>query len=201
MDEFNKDINIEIFRKWVFYYAQNHPELSIEEYDERTYKIYYKDKVGRFVVWPIGIVEEAIHQDKNVLFYLHYQFRSFNYALDLFYRFIDKLLEDGTREKSLLLCCTGGLTTSYFTEKLRTYCQLNHLSYKIDAIAYSQLKKQCSNYDYILIAPQLRYKLLEIGEYFDAGRIISIDSVTFATYNCQALINQVRSLEDYERHK
>ena len=61
---------------------------------QRTYKIYYKNRVARFVVWPIGIVEEAIMEGEELLFYLHYQFYNFHYATNLFHRMMEKLLED-----------------------------------------------------------------------------------------------------------
>ena len=51
------------------------------------------------MIWPIGIVEEAIKEDEKLLFYLHYQFSNFHFAKDLFYRMIDKLTEDNQVKK------------------------------------------------------------------------------------------------------
>ena len=50
MDDFFKEENLLILKKWVYFQVKNHPDLKIEEYDSRTYKIYYQDKVARFVI-------------------------------------------------------------------------------------------------------------------------------------------------------
>ena len=71
MDKFYRIENIEVFRKWVYFQVQNDPRLIIEKYDKRTFKIFYHNKVARFVVWPIGIIEEAISEGEELLFYLH----------------------------------------------------------------------------------------------------------------------------------
>ena len=158
METFYKQEDLEVFRKWVYYQVTSDPRLKLEKYDSRTYKIYYKNRVARFVVWPIGIVEEAIMEGEELLFYLHYQFYNFHYATNLFHRMMEKLLEDEKPNYHILLCCSGGMTTGYFAEKLNKYCQLNHLPYHVDATAVYQLENVYQKYDLILIAPQLSYR-------------------------------------------
>ena len=47
MDDFYRKENIEVFKKWVYFQVLNDPRLTLEEYDERTYKIFYQQKVAR----------------------------------------------------------------------------------------------------------------------------------------------------------
>ncbi|MFR7590909.1 MAG: PTS sugar transporter subunit IIB [Longibaculum sp.] len=192
MDDFYRIENIEVFKKWVYFQVQNDPRLTIEKYDERTYKIFYKKRVARFVVWPIGIVEEAINEDDQLLFYLHYQFQSYHFAIDLFYRMISKLTEERQEEKRILLCCTGGMTTGFFAEKMNKFCELNKVQYHIDATPAYHLQDIYKDYDLILIAPQLRYKMIELSNQLKPVVIQPIDPVTFATYDCQALLEQIQ---------
>lgn len=192
MDAFYRSENIEVFRKWVYYQVKNDPRLTIERYDERTFKIFYQNRVARFVVWPMGVIEEAISEGDKLLFYLHYQFYNFHFATDLFYRMITKLTEENIeKKKTVLLCCTGGMTTGFFAEKMNRFCELNKLSYELKASPEYHLQNIYRNYDLILLAPQLRYKVIELSHQLKPTVVKSIDPVTFATYDCQALIHQI----------
>lgn len=192
MDDFYRKENIEVFKKWVYFQVLNDPRLTLEEYDERTYKIFYQQKVARLVIWPIGIVEEAIKEDEKLLFYLHYQFSNFHFAKDLFYRMIDKLTEEKQiKEKKILLCCTGGMTTGFFAEKMNTFCELNKLPYVIKASPAYHLDDVYRDYDMILVAPQLRYKVIQLAQQYKPIIVKSINPITFATYDCQALLDQI----------
>ena len=204
MEAFYKQEDLEVFRKWVYYQVENDPRLTLEKYDSRTYKIYYKKRVARFVIWSIGIVEEAIVEGEQLLFYLHYQFYSFHYATNLFHRMIDKLTEEEKSTYHILLCCTGGMTTGYFAQKLNKYCQLNHLPYRIDAQAVHQLEKVYQNYDFIFIAPQLRYKQRELSQTLKPVPVYNIEASVFATYDCQAMIEVIeKAIKDggYDERK
>lgn len=196
MDKFYRKENVEVFRKWVYYQIMNDPRLTLEIRDSRTYKVFYKNKVARFVVWPNGIIEEAIVEGENLLFYLHFQFYTFPYAIELFYRFIDKLTDDKiVSKKKILLCCTGGMTTGYFAEKMNAYCEARNLPYDIQATAYYHLKNIYHNYSLILIAPQLRYRVNQLMIELSPVKVDAIDARTFATYNCQALLKQIQDEE------
>lgn len=192
MDTFHRTENIEIFRKWVYFQVENDSRLTIEEYDERTFKIYYKNKVARFVIWPIGVIEEAINENGELLFYLHYQFYNFHFSKDLFYRMINKLTEEvNKKEINILLCCSGGMTTGFFAEKMNKYSELNHLKYCFDATSAHDLDNVYNDYEMILVAPQLRYKVFEFTKKYQPIKVLSIDPVTFATYDCQSLLKQI----------
>lgn len=194
MDLFLRDIHIVVFRKWVYFQFVSNPDVKIELYDERTYKIYYQDKIARFVVWPIGIIEEAIFENGKLLFYLHYQFNNLYFAKVFFEKMVYKLYEKQAKKRNILLCCSGGMTTGYFAQKINRCCRLNHLPYHVDATAQYQLEKVYKNYDLILLAPQLRYKSIELASKLDFKKVLNIDSKTFATYNCQDIL---KVIEDY----
>jgi len=196
MDNFYRDESIELFQKWVYYKVKSDERLKLEEVDSHTYRIYYDNKIASFVVWPIGVIEESIYENEELLFYLHYQFYNFHFASDLFYRMIDKLTQQQYHKKrKILLCCTGGMTTSYFAEKINKYCSLNKLMYEVNATAAYRLDEFYKDYEMILIAPQLRYKVIELSKKYKPTIVQSIEPVTFASYDCQQLIQQVEDIE------
>ncbi|MEE0965614.1 MAG: hypothetical protein U0L85_01020 [Bacilli bacterium] len=202
MDEFYHKENIEIFRKWVYYQIISHEELKIEFYDERTYKINYKDKVARFVVWPNGIIEEAIVENDEVIFYLHYEFYNFSYATDLFYRLINKLLEENkVKKKKILLCCSGGMTTGYFATRANQFCKLNQLPYIIDANSINKAMNIYQEYEMILLAPQVHYQEKMLRDKLKGCMIIIIEATTFATYDCAKLIKLIQSYQGDENER
>lgn len=196
MDYFYRTENIEVFRKWVYYQVKNDSRLTLKQTNSQTYHICYQDKVASFVIWPIGVIEETIYDGNELLFYLHYQFYDFHFATDLFYRMIDKLTESGNiKKRKILLCCTGGMTTSYFAEKMNKYCELNKMMYQIDATAVYRLDEFYQDYEMILIAPQLRYKVIELSQKYKPIIVQSIDPVIFATYDCQLFMQQIEKIE------
>lgn len=202
MDHFYRKTNIEIFKKWVYFQVMHDSRLTLVQYDERTYQIFYQDKVARFVVWPIGIIEEAIMQGEQLLFYLHYQFYNFHYATDLFYRMIEKLTEKEKTSQKILLCCSGGMTTGYFAQRLHRYCQLNHLPYEFEATAIYNLEKVYHQYCLILLAPQLRFKRNELSEKCRPIPVEDIEASVFATYDCHAMIEHIeRFLKNGGKHE
>lgn len=107
---------------------------------------------------------------------------------------MEKLLEDEKPNYHILLCCSGGMTTGYFAEKLNKYCQLNHLPYHVDATAVYQLENVYQKYDLILIAPQLRYKQHELSQKLKPVLVDNIDASIFATYDCQAMIEHIEKI-------
>lgn len=194
MDDFFKDENIVVFQKWLYFQLKNDTRIFLEKYAENTFQIQYKNKKGRIVIWSMGIIEETIESEGKILFYLHFQLRGFGFAKDMYKRMIDKLVEDiEVEERDILLCCTGGMTTSFFAEKMNKYCHLNQMPYHIFATAVYNLDDVYKNYDLILLAPQLRYKIIELSPKYKPTILQSIEPVTFATYDCQSLLEQIEN--------
>ncbi len=194
MDQYLREENIQIFKKWVYYQIISHDELKLREIDEKTYEIIYKTKIGRFVIWHNGIIEEEIRDGENVIFYLHFKFHNYSYATDLFNRMISKLLEESDNDKChILLCCSSGLTTGYFADRANQYCKLNQLPYVIEATSVNEIPVLSHCYEMILFAPQIQYSMRELNKKIDNCKLIMIDANTFATYDCAKLINIINS--------
>ena len=191
MDVFYRHENIDYLKKWVYYQIKDDQRFKVEQTDDKTLLIYYENRVATYCVWPMGIIEESVVEDGNILFYLHFQFRNFHFCTDMFQRMLKTLVEEKKIIK-VLLCCTGGMTTGFFAEKLSRYCELNNLPYKIDAYPSYHLDNVYMNYDYMFLAPQLKHKLLEFKQKYNTLEVRCIDPTTFATYNCLELLKELK---------
>lgn len=192
MDNFYKTDNVELFKIWVYNRLKEYTQLKIKIIDDNTYEIINDNKIGRFVVWPKEIIEESIEMDGEMIFYLHYEFHNFVYAVDLFERMIEVLLkENKVVRKKILLCCSGGMTTGYFASRANQFCRLNQLPYEIDANSVDKIFNIYKEYQMILLAPQIHYRLREIKECYPDSKVVLIDPSTFASYDCAKLIKVV----------
>lgn len=192
MDNFYKTDNVELFKIWVYNRLKEYTEFNIKIIDNNTYEIINDNKIGRFVVWPKEIIEESIEMDGEIIFYLHYEFHNFVYAVDLFERMIEVLLkENKVVRKKILLCCSGGMTTGYFASRANQFCRLNQLPYEIDANSVDKIFNIYKEYQMILLAPQIHYRLREIKKCYPDSKVVLIDPSTFASYDCAKLIKVV----------
>ena len=62
----------------------------------------------------------------------------------------------------VILCCSGGMTSGFFKEKMQNYILKNNLPLIIEGAAVHTVEKKCPYYDVVLLAPQMGYKKEEI---------------------------------------
>lgn len=192
MDEFLRDINIEIFKKWILMH-------KLENID-----IYFKDKQKNIIVFktnysysevcfnPLQIIELSVTNPKTdeIIFYLHFQMKTLKHAIELFDEMLETIKNTIDRPVTkVLLCCSGGLTTGYFAMKLDEAAQLLGLDYKVDAIGYHQLFEVGHQYDMILLAPQISYNHAKVQETLKDTVVMKIPPVIFATYDAGQMLS------------
>ncbi|MCD7807798.1 MAG: ROK family protein, partial [Erysipelotrichaceae bacterium] len=132
-------------------------------------------------------------------FYLHFQMQNLKHATDLFHEMeecIRKLIN--RPQVKILLSCTGGLTTSYFAEKLQEASDLLKLNYQVSATSYNNLFKEGKNYDVILLAPQISYMLAKVQDILKDKIVLNIPAQYFATYD---VTNTFRMINDSRKDK
>ncbi|MFV0396192.1 MAG: PTS sugar transporter subunit IIB [Coprobacillaceae bacterium] len=152
-----------------------------------------KKVTGNVILWTNGIVEEIITRksDDKLLFYLHYQIASISQCQSLFEEFYLALLQQSASSPiKILLCCSGGLTTSFFAEKICKLITLENLNIQVDSIAFHQLTKYYNDYDCVYLAPQIAYLMPEALRITNKEvPVYSIEPSIYATYNCQELLH------------
>lgn len=165
-EDFYININVDIFYHWIILnqnkYMKHHINTSVIVDDglRRKIKLEAKDVTGYVTIWNNYICEEEIFKktDKSLLFYLHYKMINIGQCSHLFQEFYQALKsQDIIPPKRILLCCSGGLTTSLFASKTQELIALEKSNYEIQAIGYHQLQGEYKKYDALYLAPQISY--------------------------------------------
>lgn len=152
-----------------------------------------------------SLMELSIEDKKTgeTPFYLHFEARDAKTAHDniqaFFAFFCDrrpvKERLDITAVKSrqpikLLVSCTLGLTSSYFAYTMKNALDKVGVEAVIDAVSFTEIDKVQSRYDYILLAPQIAYKLPEYRKKY-GNRVMKVDSRDFASYDVNRVMNRI----------
>jgi cellobiose PTS system EIIB component len=89
----------------------------------------------------------------------------------------------------ILLMCSAGMSTSLLEKKMKDYSDQNNLGVEVDAKASFEGMSSISEYDVILLGPQVRYLLAEARE--KAGTV-PVDVIPAPIY---ALANGEKAIE------
>ena len=137
-------------------------------------------------------------ESEKVTFFLHFDLKDLNHAKELLDEMLDSYIKEiYNREIKILLCCTSGITTSYFKEKLNKTCSLLNVHYHFDATSYQNIHQEAYKYDFILLAPQIGKELNKIREIYEEIPVLTIPSDLFAVCDTTAIIDLVKK----ERHR
>ena len=163
---------------------------------------------GSVVVHEINefkIVELKIVNLKNekVAFYLHFELKDLEHAKELFKEMISSLKALKKEKKiQVLLCCTSGITTSYFTEKLNEASELLNMNFSFQAVNYSRLFATAFESDIVLLAPQISYMYEKVKGILNDQLVICVPATIFGAYDVPKLISLVaRKLHEREEEE
>ena len=73
-------------------------------------------------------------------FYLHFQFKTLKHAISLFEEMdqcIKKMIDQPICR--LLLCCSGGMTTAFFADKIKNGIKVLNLNMEVAATSYQKI--------------------------------------------------------------
>lgn len=152
-----------------------------------------------------SLMELSIEDKKTgeTPFYLHFEARDAKTAHDNFQAFfaffcdrrpvkerLDVIAVKNRQPMKLLVSCTSGLTSSYFAYTMKNALDKVGVEATIDAVSFTEIDKVQSEYDYILLAPQIAYKLPEYRKKY-GNRVMKVDSRDFASCDVNRVINRV----------
>lgn len=200
MDKFLADIYLECFKMWIL--SQGNEQCRISLYDDKTIKIMTQYSESTICFYPNQIVEfNVTNKFKNKIeLYLHFQFKNMKHTRELFnemYETIQKLIKKPVVR--VLLCCSGGLTTGYFAQKLNEAASLLSINIEVDAIAYDHLYEVGDGYDVIMLAPQISYFYAKASAILKNKIVLKIPSAIFAKYDVKEMISFIE--EERINHK
>lgn len=191
LDTFYQKENLEVYKRYLYFQLKDDPRFQTE-FNENEYHITYHNRIASIYFHDIGMIEEKIISDDKQIFYLHFPLTTFPIALELYQCMINKLIEEKVEPMKVVLCCSGGMTSGFFKEKMQNYNLKNNLPLIIEGAAVHTVEKKCLYYDLVLLAPQMRYKKDSIAS-LTHKHVDVIDPQVFATYDCGALYKQIQT--------
>ncbi|MFV0396203.1 MAG: ROK family protein [Coprobacillaceae bacterium] len=201
MDEYLRGIYTDIFYRWILNYSNDDFTVSVDENDKGILLIQTQTSESQIIFNPYNIIEFRITNliSQEVEFYLHFQMRTLQHAIELFNEMLESI-NDISKNYILkvLLCCSSGFTTTYFASQLQEAANLMNLHIQIDATSYQHLYKRAEEYDFILLAPQIAYKYTELKKAFSQKKILKISTKVFAQSDVRTMINII--LENQKKH-
>lgn len=128
-------------------------------------------------------------------FFLHFELDDEARAEELFAEMASVLQEqdlfDATR---VLLCCTSGMTTTMFANRLAEAAKTLSLDYSFEALPLAQATDAGGEYDVVLLAPQVSYQRKAVAEAFPDAAVVEIPPKVFAAYDAGAALKLVMHL-------
>ncbi len=93
----------------------------------------------------------------------------------------------------ILLVCAGGMSTGLLMKKMEAYAEDNEIDLTIDAVGLTEYEQVYSNYDIVLVGPQVSYRLAEIKENTQLP-CDTIPSFDYAVGNCENIMKLATKL-------
>lgn len=150
MEDFLKDVYTSIYKKWILFQQIDNCQIMLSSKDQNKIILETKYGVANVIFYKFNIIELNVISkiDQESCFFLHFQMNNINHAINLFYEMVECLKTLIKKPKiKILLCCSGGLTTTYFAYKIDEAIQLFALDYEIAATGYNELFKKGEQYD------------------------------------------------------
>ena len=181
---------IQQFRQWVLTQTGPYYTLYVNEKDENVIIIETSYCRGEVTFFPMEIIQLSVLNlmSNRHEFYLHFQMHTLDHAMKLFGEMLDSVKELAVKPPvKILLSCTSGLTTGFFAQKLNESAGLLSLNYEFTAVSYGNLYHVASQYDIILLAPQISYIYDTVKKVLNNKKVYQIPPRVFATYDviCQ----------------
>lgn len=184
-------------------------DYTLVKKDQNHYELQTDWAVGYVTFYPMEdtgeIIEFKIQEagsDENK-FFLHFQAVDPEHAESLFGEMVQTLasLKDNTA-KEVLLCCSAGLTTSFFAEKLNRTAKMIGCDYTFSAVSASEVYEAGIGKAAVLVAPQIGYMLAKIKDALSDTPVLAIPTALFASYDAAGTISYVREqIESYRPEK
>ena len=136
----------------------------------------------------------------EIEFYLHFQMKTMKHAIELFHEMLESIHKLIHRPiTKILLSCSGGMTTSFFAEKMNEAAKLLYLNFEVSAIGYNQLYNVGGDYDVIMLAPQISYMHAKVQEILKDQVVIKIPPQVFAKYDVGKTLGIIRDAMDQRK--
>ncbi len=160
------------------------------ETDYATAQINFYDMSPDPEVVELHIEEKATGEVK---FFLHFHAEERDHAIQLYREMVQVLLTLKDQQTTeVLLCCTVGMTTSFFAERLNRVAEAMGLDWHFSAVAATEAFEHGRDKAAVLVAPQIGYQTQRIQAALPAVPVLAIPTAIFAAYDAAGCIDWLR---------
>lgn len=200
MDEFYLSLTKEFFYQWLVLnedkYKNHHVQILVTP-DFKSRVVYFEsdDKFGRVIIWDNNIIEEQLFNKKDgaSVFYLHFEIDNIGQCHYLFNEFYQCLIKKSSgRRFKVLVCCSGGFTSSLFAAKLQELVEIKSYNIKVESVAYAYLPNQLKDYDMVFLAPQVAHQASKLKKAIEKDiPVRRINPTEYATLSLDYTFHQM----------
>lgn len=204
MDGFLVDVNMDVLKQWVLNQNREGLIISLDSKDPDYVHIDSSNARGLVTFNDHNIIELQVVNANNSepVFYLHFQLNTLSHAMELFEEMVDSIYKiDKEPLIKVMLCCTSGITTSYFAQQIKQGLELLKIKAQLDATSYNNLFSKGEDYDIILLAPQVAYMLSQVEEVFDDKKVMVVNAQDYAKYDVASIINIIQNTNIKKKQK
>ena len=194
------------FKSWVL---QQSGHYDLKEVDENHIQIETEFGIAEVNFYNLDnepdVVELRItcKRTNTTKFFLHFQAVHPEHAQDLFNEMISSLLAlKENQTVKVLLCCSAGMTTSFFAQKLNETAKIMEEDISFDAVSVNEVYLHVQENEAILVAPQVGYEASKLANNLPDKLILKIPTKIFASYDAVECITFVKKeISDYHKNK
>lgn len=140
------------------------------------------------------IVDMRLEQasDGETVFFLHFELEDLSRAKAVYLEMeeaLDRLMNRQVRH--ILLCCTCGITTTFFANKLNETATGLGLDYDFRAMPIEEARKQGTIFAAILLAPQVGHRVEDVAKDVPGTLVIEIPGHLFGSYDAAGVLRLV----------
>lgn len=202
MEEFLRDIHTMIFKEWILMQDQANYKIRLDSHNANIIVIETNYSYSEVTFNTMNIIELSVTNTftNEIEFYLHFQMKTMKHAIELFHEMLESIHKLIHRPiTKILLSCSGGMTTSFFAEKMNEAAKLLYLNFEVSAIGYNQLYNVGGDYDVIMLAPQISYMHAKVQEILKDQLVIKIPPQVFAKYDVGKTLGIIRDAMDQRK--
>ena len=183
------------YHQWIL--AQDIEDMSIEEKDDEHIDLRSDSVDGCANFYDIDdatIVELRLESRSGgePLFFLHFELLELERAQMLFNEMRQTYEKTfNTSVRHVLLCCSCGITTTFFANKLNETARTLEVDYDFCAMPLDQAKEQGSEFVAVLLAPQVGHLRQSVVEALPNTLVIELPVSIFGAYDATAALNLV----------
>ncbi len=178
---------VQAYRKWIF--EQELEGCTLSEGKDGAINVTGKLVQGWVSFYDISdecIVELRLERvlDSEPAFFLHFELEELTRAQMLFDEMASVVYDlNNHQTRQVLLCCSCGMTTTFFATKLNEYAASLGLDYEFSAKSIEEAKKEGSKYSAVLLAPQVGYQRKAVVEALPTTPVIELPGRVFGSYD------------------